>query len=94
MPKTKQTDDEQITAEQLTALTKARRHNEIEQLRIDGRLDNLLGVEHHPDDARPGEQIGREQVRRMFAARRFEEIEAARQAGLLTTMLADGNDAA
>jgi hypothetical protein len=89
---TRKNPPDQLTAEEVARLTKQRKYAEIEQHRIDGHLDVLLGIDRHrpPVDA----QWTAADVTAMHSAGRFDEINRARAAGQLDNLFGIDPDAA
>ena len=78
----------QLTEEDLARLMRERKYEEVEQARLDGRLDTLQGV---PSDivalqekAKGTAQLTREDVRKLLELKKHDLIVAADKAGRIT----------
>lgn len=76
--------NDQLTAEDVSRLYAARRYDEIEQARLDGRLNVLMGGTPPLDTDR---QLTEADVKRLYAGRAYDQIETARQQGRLADLL-------
>jgi hypothetical protein len=77
----------QLTTDDLSRLTKERKYHEIEQARMDGRLDRVLGVPEEQiallDNARSG-TIDAADAAALNRLGRHDLVDAAREAGRIT----------
>ena len=78
----------QLTEEDLARLMRERKYEEVEQARLDGRLDTLQGVPSEivalQEKAKGTEQLTRDDVRRLLELNNHELIVAADKAGRIT----------
>lgn len=81
---TKPEGPEQLTDAEVKRLYAAGKFEQIERARLDGRLDELLGIVRHQPPT--GDQWTAADLNAMHAAGRFDEINAARTAGQLNTL--------
>lgn len=78
----------QLTEEDVARLMRERQYQEVEQARLDGRLDTLQGVPSEivalQEKAKGNEQLTRDDVRKLLALNKHELIIAADSAGRIT----------
>jgi hypothetical protein len=78
----------QLTGEDVAQLRRERKDKEINQARLDGRLDILLGVPRDTvalhEKARSIQQLTEDDVSKLFKNKDYELIVAANEAGRIT----------
>jgi hypothetical protein len=79
------TTDDQLTETDVKRLFRENKYRQIEQARIDGRLDDVLGITRHRPPVEG--QWTSDDLSAMYREGRNTEIDTARGAGQLDTLL-------